>query len=123
MKNRKLWLLNPDVVERYQNGETCNQIALAYGSRRNTIAAALRSVGVRVRHKGDVRYWTLEEERLAVNLRQQRKTYAQIAQITGRSLDSVQSKLRKIYRVPSPEAYMRSKRVEYEDVMSMMRSA
>lgn len=123
MKNRKLWLLNPDVIERHERGEHVTDIAKAYGARTQVVVDALRKSGIKVRFAKQDRPWTRDAELLLVRLRAERKKHGEIAHLMGRSYQSVASKWQRLCRARNPERHLSQRRVWYGDEMSMVRSA
>ncbi len=126
MPRSSVWVINPDIVRRFNCGQTVRQIAEAYGVKWDTVYRALDHSGVPMRrqNKAGYRPWTDQEIGLLVKLRGQDWTYAQIADAMGRTETSVQRRYERLCKVPTaPDVYMRLRGVQYEDVMSMVRSA
>lgn len=115
MSRAKIWLLNPDVIDRYAQGQSCCEIADAYGVGSDTISRALKSVGIKVSRRRQERAWTRAEEQLLLRLRSEKRTYADIASMMARTRRSIEGKLYQLRTVRSPELYMRRRGVNYSE--------
>lgn len=113
-----IWVVNPDVIGRYRRGQSILQISDAYGVKWETVHAALKRAGVEVgrQNKAGYRQWTDAEIRLLIDLRQQRKTLREIADLLGRSRVSVERQHQRMCRVQNPDGWMRRRNVQYEDI-------
>ena len=110
-----VYIVNPDIIERYANGEPCKLIAKHYCVATDTICRALRKSGAQVPKNRHWRPWTQDEFKLAVRLRSEGNKKKEIADLLGRSFHSVESKLRYRQRLHSPELYMRRRGVDYSE--------
>lgn len=111
----KVYLVNPDIIERYANSESCKDIAKRYGVATDTICRALRNCGAQVPEKRHCRPWTQAEFKLAVRLRSEGRKKKEIADLMGRSFHSVESKLRYRQRLQNAELHMRRRGVDYSE--------
>lgn len=108
-----VYVVNPDIVERYAQGETAPEIAAVYGVAPNTVIKALKHAGVKVRVPG--RPWTRPEEQMVVRLQYEGMEHQDIADLICRSRASVRSKLTRLGKVNDPEAHLRRRGVDYSE--------
>lgn len=106
----KVYLVNPDIIKRFAEGQKIQRIADVYGVTHNTICRALRSAGIKIQSP---RRWSREEERLLIRLQTEGYEQMEIARLMARSWSSINSKLTRISIVNNPELYMRRRDVDY----------
>lgn len=114
-KRSAIWVINPDIVRMFSRGMSIRHIAKHYGVKWETINRALKNAGAPVKRqkKAGYRFWTDAEIGLLIDLRRQGKRSPEIAHIMGRTRVSVQRQNQRLNKVRNPDAYMRTRKVDY----------
>ena len=122
-RSRKVYLVNPDIIDRFSKGQKCQRIADVYGVTADTIRRAIKSVGIAVVRERPRREWTRAEETLLIRLLAEGRTYDEAASLMGRTRRSIDGKIYQLRKVKNPELYMRRRSVNYDDRVLRMAEA